>query len=121
MKKAFFSAAEAEAKKDVKNWGSLQWLANAELGNADGLTVGRVVITQGKCNPRHAHPNCEEVLYLLAGKLEHTIGEEKIVLNPGDALTVSAGVFHNATSIGDQDADMIVVYSDASRGFVPES
>lgn len=106
---------------DEKHWGSLTWMANEKLGNSDAMTVGRVVIKKGKSNPRHSHPNCEEILYLLKGKLDHSIGEESVVLEPGDTITVQAGVFHNAVNIGDEDADMMVIYSSAERGFQPES
>ncbi len=102
------------------SWGSLQWLASRELGNAEDLTVGRVVIKAGQSNPRHGHNNCEEVLYLLAGRLDHTIGDETVTLEPGDIITIPAGVNHNAVSTGDVDADMIVVYSAGDRDFTLE-
>jgi len=101
-------------------WGALQWLAGGKIGNAAGLTLGRVVIKPGQNNPRHAHANCEEVLYLLAGELEHSIGNRKVQLKAGDTLTVPAGVFHNAVSVGSVAADMIVAYSSANRDFVLE-
>jgi quercetin dioxygenase-like cupin family protein len=103
------------------SWGSLCWLAGGELGNATGLTLGRVVIFRGASNPRHCHPNCEEVLYLLSGSLEHTLGEETVLLNPGDTLHIPAGVFHSARSVGDDEADMMVAYSSAAREFVLEA
>lgn len=112
--------AQSDAGKIVEEWGSLTWLASRKIGNAEGLTLGRVVIQKGCCNPRHIHSNCEEVLYLLRGKLEHTMGDKKVVLAAGDTLTVAAGVPHNAVSIGNEDADMIVAYSSGVRDFVLE-
>ena len=117
---SIYAAADSDAKKIVEDWGSLNWLASQKLGNAEGVTIGRVVIKKGCCNPRHIHNNCEEVLYLLAGKLEHTMGDKKVILNAGDTLTVAAGVPHNAVSIGEVDADMIVAYSSGVRDFVLE-
>ena len=114
MDLAVLNNTETAAKRIDEDWGSLTWLASAKLGNADELTVGRVIIKKGCNNPRHAH-TCEEVLYLLAGKLEHSAGDEVVTLNAGDTLTVGAGVFHNAVSVGEIDADMIVTYSDANR------
>ena len=116
----FFSAKDAEGKKVHENWGSLTWLGNPQIGNLKDMTVGRVVIRKGHSNPRHAHGNCEELLHLLKGRLEHTKGSEKIILNPGDTLTVAPGVFHNALSIGEEDADMVVCYSSGTRDFQPE-
>lgn len=117
---SMYTAQDADARKIVEDWGSLRWLAGQKVGNAEGVTVGRVVIRKGCCNPRHIHNNCEEVLYLLAGRLEHTMGDQKVILNVGDTLVVAAGVAHNAVSIGDVDADMIVAYSSGNRDFVPE-
>ena len=56
-------------KKQIEPWGSLRWVASASIGNATGLTLGYVTINSGKENPRHAHPTCEEVLYLIKGWL----------------------------------------------------
>jgi quercetin dioxygenase-like cupin family protein len=120
MDEQVYRAALSAEKTARPGWGNLTWLASAEIGNAEGLTLGRVVIKAGQSNPRHAHPSCEEVLYLMAGRLEHSIGGRKVILEPGDTLTVPAGVFHNAVSIGTEDADMIVAYSSAARDFVEE-
>jgi quercetin dioxygenase-like cupin family protein len=117
MKYNFLSAKDAEGKRILENWGALMWLGSPQIGNVQDMTVGRVIIKRGQANPRHAHGNCEELLYLLKGRLEHTMGDEKVFLNPGDTLTVAAGVFHNARAIGEEDADMMVCYSSGSRDF----
>jgi quercetin dioxygenase-like cupin family protein len=113
-------AATIASGTDRKEWGSLSWFASRALAGTAGLTVGRVVIKAGQSNPRHAHPNCEEVLYLLDGELEHTAGDEVVHLRPGDALVMKANVFHNARSVGDRDADMLVIFSSGDREFVAE-
>jgi len=115
------TASEAEADQINQDWGSLCWLASAKIGNTEGLTFGRVTIKQGESNPRHGHFNCEEVLYLLRGRLEHTVGDESTTLEPGDTLVIPPGVFHNAVSVGDEDADMIVAYDSGVRDFQKES
>jgi quercetin dioxygenase-like cupin family protein len=117
MNFAVQSSREAESRKVETDWGSLCWLASEAVGNARDLTLGRVTIKAGKANPPHSHGNCEEALYLLAGRLRHFVASESAVLEPGDTLTVSAGVSHYAVNIGSEDADMIVAYSSAKRGF----
>jgi quercetin dioxygenase-like cupin family protein len=102
-------------------WGTLTWLANRQLTDCQGTTLGRVVIRAGQSNPRHRHNRCEEVLYLMRGRLRHTVGDDAVVLEAGDTLLVPAGVFHNAVNIGDEDADMIVAYSSADRDFELET
>lgn len=115
------TAAESESTFIQEPWGSLRWLASAAIGNAEGVTVGRVVIRAGQGNPRHSHTTCEEVLVLLRGRLRHTMGDETVTLEAGDTLTVAAGVAHGAACVGEEDAEMIVVYSSGERDFVAEA
>ena len=112
--------AQAEAATVGEDWGQLTWLAGRSVGNADGVTLGRVVIGEGRSNPRHAHHGCEEVLHLVSGELTHTVGEDQVVLHGGDTLVVPAGQFHNATNTGSGDAVMFVAYSSGDRDFEPE-
>jgi quercetin dioxygenase-like cupin family protein len=100
-----------------EDWGSLSWVASKPLGNAEGITVGRATIKAGQTNPRHRHPKSEEVLYLLKGRINHTLNDKTITMSAGDVITIAPGVFHNASCIGSEDADMIVVYSQGTRGF----
>jgi sugar phosphate isomerase/epimerase len=100
-------------------WGSLEWLAGGQIGNSAATTIGRVVIKKGMSNPRHYH-SCEEVLYLLRGKLVHSVGAESAELEAGDTIVLPPGVFHGAHSVGDEDAEMIVAYPTADRDFHTE-
>lgn len=111
------SADQAAGDRTDAAWGSLTWLASQPLTGCEGVMLGRVVIKAGQSNPAHLHGNCEEVLYLMAGRLEHWMGDEKVIMEPGDTLAVAAGVDHYARSIGDEDADMIVAYSIGEREF----
>jgi quercetin dioxygenase-like cupin family protein len=114
------TAAESASTTLQEAWGSLRWLASTAIGNAEGVTVGHVTIQAGEANPRHSHTTCEEVLYLLRGRLRHTMGDESVILEAGDTLTVAAGVTHHAVNVGEEDAEMIVAYSSGVRDFVAE-
>lgn len=118
MKPSIHTAGEAGGRRIDKAWGSLTWLAGGETGAGERLTLGRVVIRRGCANERHAHRGCEEVLHLLAGRLEHRTGEERGILEAGDTLVVPPGLFHSAKSVGEVDAEMIVAYSSARRDYV---
>ncbi len=118
--KLFRSNAEARAELIEEDWGSLNWLAGKTLENCDGLTLGRVTIKKGHSNPKHSHPNCDEVLHLLRGKLNHVIGDRAFLMEPGDTTVAPAGVSHVAFSVGDEDAEMIVAYSSGERQFREE-
>jgi quercetin dioxygenase-like cupin family protein len=113
----YLSRAGAEANRIIEDWGTLCWLASREQGGLEGLTVGCVTLNPGRCNPRHSHPNCDEVLHVLAGRLEHSVGDRVFTLHDGDTLTIPAGVPHQARNIGPGIADMIVACSSGAREF----
>ena len=116
MEPRYRSKAEAADGRIEEDWGSLTWLTSEALTGSD-ITVGRVIIKKGMSNPRHAHANCTEVLYLLSGTLQHDIEGERLVQHAGDTVVVPAGVVHIALSVGDDDADMIVAYPSGQRQF----
>ena len=51
----------------------------------------------------------------------YPMGEETVVLEAGDTLTVAAGLVHHAVNVGEEDAEMIVAYSSGVRDFVVEA
>ncbi len=98
------------------DWGSITWLHNGAFSGAEELTVGEVIIKSGKSNPMHTHSNCEEVLYLLEGNLEHSCGDEGTYeLVPGDSICIGRDIPHNAVCTSDVDARMVVTYSSPDR------
>lgn len=108
----------AERDTETFDWGEIVWLDSHPLTGATGLTVGEVTIATGHGNPEHYHPNCEEALYLLAGELRHTLGEEATTLAPGDCLHIPEGTVHAAESVGDEDAVAVIAYDTGVRDVV---
>jgi quercetin dioxygenase-like cupin family protein len=96
-------------------WGKLTWLASRELGNSTTMTFGRVIIPAGQVNPRHRHPNCDEILHLLSGEIEHSLGDQLFRMQQGDTISIPAGQWHNARALGSQDAEMVICFSSADR------
>jgi quercetin dioxygenase-like cupin family protein len=79
------------------------------------MTFGIVRIKPHERNPKHSHSNCEELLYLLEGELEHWIGERRIRAVPGTLVRFPRNVEHHAENIGETDAVMVVCYSSPVR------
>lgn len=96
-------------------WGQLIWYAGRALGNSDDMTVGQCTIRPGQENPVHIHPNCEEVLHLVSGRIEHSADDRVYAMNPGDTITIPRNVRHNARNVGDVDAVMFIAFSSADR------
>lgn len=101
-------------------WGRLTWHASGELGNSDTLTVGQAVIRPGERNSRHYHPNCDEVLHVLKGRIRHTMGDRTVEMSEGDTVTIPTGMLHNAENIGNVDAVLTISFSSADRKVVNE-
>jgi len=96
-------------------WGRITWLVSRSLGNSATMTVGRVVIKGGHGNPVHRHPNCDEVLHVLRGRIEHSLGAAKFLMNAGDAISIPAGVWHNARALDGAEAELVICFSSADR------
>jgi quercetin dioxygenase-like cupin family protein len=108
-----------QTEAEIKNheWGSLRFFAGTEISGTKGISAARVIINKGVANTRHSHPSCDEILYLLTGKLKHYVGDTAYDMVAGDSIAIPAGVPHYAINTGDVDADMIVMYSSGERDF----
>jgi quercetin dioxygenase-like cupin family protein len=105
----------AENKVSQNAWGELRWYTSAELGNSRTMTTGVAIIKPGKSNPRHFHPNCEEILHVISGKIRHTMNEVTVEMNAGDTVAIPQGVLHNATNIGTEDSVLAISFNTAFR------
>lgn len=97
------------------SWGRLVWMVNRSLGMSETMTIGRCYINPGQANGRHRHPNCDEVLYILQGVIEHTLGEATFPMRAGDIVSIPAGQLHNARNVGDDVAEFVICYNSADR------
>lgn len=113
-------ARPAENKVVEYPWGRITWYVSRELGNSDTLTVGQAIIKPGRENPRHYHPNCDEVLHVSKGRILHTMGDRTVEMLEGDTVSIPTGVRHNARNIGTQDAVLAISFSSADRKVVGE-
>lgn len=103
------------------DWGRLYWYVNGETDTSADQTVGRCVLKPGCQNPKHYHPNCEEVLHLLTGRIEHFVdGEGWLEMQPGDSITIEKNVWHQARNIGSETAEMMICFSSADRQTIGE-
>ena len=96
-------------------WGELRWYTSAEMGNSRTMTTGVAVLKPGRSNPRHFHPNCDEILHVISGRIVHTMNEVSVEMNAGDTVSIPQGVLHNATNVGTEDAVLAISFSTAYR------
>jgi quercetin dioxygenase-like cupin family protein len=96
-------------------WGTIQWLCSNEYFADANLTFGYVQIEAGCKNPRHYHPNSSEVLFLIEGELDHSVGDDVFHLVAGQSIFIPLGVEHDAMNNGTATARMVVAYPTGDR------
>lgn len=78
-------------------------LVSAASGGYD-VSVRRVVIPPGGPDRgQHVHPDCTEVMLVLAGTGEFTAGQRSWPAVPGDVLVASPGEPHRTKNTGEDD------------------
>lgn len=106
-----------KVQQEKHPWGWIRWLMNSKLDPQSAMTFGIVQVNAGQTNPRHIHPNCEELLYVLSGSCEHVLGKQTCVLKAGDVIRIPAGVPHFARTFDKQAMKAVIVYSSGDRQF----
>ncbi len=104
-----------EAVVQEFDWGQLHWFANGKLGNSGEMTLGQCVIKPGCENPRHLHPNCEEILYVISGTIAHSLEDDSFEMGPGDTVVIPPNLMHNARNVGSETAVMMIAFSAPER------
>lgn len=99
----------ADTPAEVLDWGKLRWMSHPPSTGAGQLTVIEVNITPGNGHDFHKHPDQEEVIYCISGKVEQWLGTEKRILGPGDSVFIGADEVHASFNIGDSDAQLLAI------------
>jgi quercetin dioxygenase-like cupin family protein len=66
----------------------------------DVIEVGRYAMAKGTGADPHRHPN-EQIIYVLRGRLQATVGEESRTVGPGEAVHVPTNVVHQVRALED--------------------
>ena len=94
---------------EVLDWGQLRWMSHPPSTGAGQLTVIEVNITPGQGHDFHKHPDQEEVIYCISGKVEQWLDRDKKILGPGDSVFIGADVVHASFNVGDEDAKLLAI------------
>ena len=105
----------AQLPVEQSAWGTLQWVCNEKLMPGSAQTVGLATILPGKRNPVHYHPNCEEVLYVIAGQGLHSYDGRTIPLKAGMTIRIPAKVKHNLVNTGTETLRTMISFSSGDR------
>lgn len=96
-------------------WGAIKWLSNAKLSPGATQTLGICHILPGQRNPVHYHPNCEEMLYVLSGRGQHSLDGELLEVKPGTTIRIPTSVKHNLQNTGWEPITCLLSFSSGTR------
>lgn len=83
-----------DAAREINPWTHNEWLCRPDLVDADKLLLVRANMAPMHCHPFHRHPHREEIIYVLYGRAEQWVGEERRILKAGEMAHIPAGVVH---------------------------
>jgi quercetin dioxygenase-like cupin family protein len=86
-------------------------LIGPETVGAKNVEVLLGVIEKGEGAAPHAHPDMEQVCYLLEGSATVELDGERREMQPGDACYFPAGKTHKFTATSDKPVKVLVIYS----------
>jgi quercetin dioxygenase-like cupin family protein len=100
-----------EIAPDKYDWGIGRWVSHPASTGTKQLTVLNATLAPGKGHSFHKHPDQEEVMYVVAGKVEQWVDREMRILGSGDAAFIPAGMVHASFNVGEGDAKLFVIFS----------
>jgi quercetin dioxygenase-like cupin family protein len=80
-----------------------------------GTAVALELVAAGQANGRHSHPNCDEILTVLKGKIVHSWNDDEFEMDEGDVISIPSGVIHNARNVTEEPVELAIAFSSAYR------
>ena len=65
--------------------------------------------------PLHLHREMAEALYLLSGRLDMQVGNERRIAGPGTFVSIPPGVAHTMSVAGEEPVQMLMILSNPAR------
>jgi quercetin dioxygenase-like cupin family protein len=100
-------------------YGGVRWVVRQGEPPGAETTLGIATFNPGMGNVEHVHPNCEEIVLVLRGEVEHTLADQRTTLAAGDLIVVPRDAPHRLRCISDEPAEVCVIFSSPERQFVP--
>jgi quercetin dioxygenase-like cupin family protein len=101
---------EPSIEMELLDWCRLGWVCGPVQTGSKRLAILEGVIFPGKGQSFHYHPDQEEVVFVISGRIEQWLDKERQILHAGDSVFVPPGVVHAAFNIGDCDATALAIF-----------
>ncbi len=100
-----------EVEPQVFDWGNLKLLSAPGGTGAEKFSAGIVLLAPGKGHTTHAHPDVEEILYVVSGYGTQTVAGETKALEPGMMVFIPEGVEHSTVNTGWEMLKLVAIYA----------
>lgn len=100
----------ADNPTGYEDWVTRRWVCHPASTGAKQLTVVDATLAPGQAHSFHSHPHQEEVVFVIAGKVEQWVNNEKRLLSFGDAAFIPAGMVHASFNAGEGDARLVAIF-----------
>jgi oxalate decarboxylase/phosphoglucose isomerase-like protein (cupin superfamily) len=98
----------------VFDWGTLRFVSAPDVTGAQRFSFGIVTLAAGKGHDSHSHPGVEEIIYVVSGEGEQTLGQEPPVpVRDGASIFVPPDMPHSTLNTGTDPLCLVVVYAPA--------
>jgi quercetin dioxygenase-like cupin family protein len=85
-------------------------------GTGDAFVVAETTLAPGGFEPPlHLHREMTEALYLLSGRLDVRVGDDRKTVGAGTFVNIPAGVAHTVSVAGEEPVRMLMVISNPTR------
>jgi len=108
----FINAGDVEPYSPANHTGTVnRRLIGPETVGSESLELLEGTVEPGQGALPHAHPDLDQVIYMLTGTARAEIDGQSRELGPGDAAYFPKGMPHVFTVIGDRPAKVLVIYT----------
>ena len=73
--------------------------------------ISIVKVPAGNIVSRHFHADQEETVYLLSGKSELVLGQERVPFDAGSAVVIPRGLEHELHNVGDEAVELLAFFT----------
>jgi oxalate decarboxylase/phosphoglucose isomerase-like protein (cupin superfamily) len=112
--KRFVSPEAVETQ--VFDWGTIKWLSEPRVTNAQNFSAGVVLLAPGRGHTRHNHPGVEEILYIISGQGIQMVEDDqgrpvRQSVLAGMLVHIPADVYHETINTGWEPLKLIAIYA----------
>jgi len=102
-------------------WGQSRTMVDPGSTGGRNLVVLEASFNPGSAHAFHRHPQQEEVIYVVEGRVEQWVDRETRELGPGDMAFIPAGVVHASYNVGEGVAKILAIFGPSvGTGFTTE-